>query len=227
MTLKAALTDAVRKDELLRNPCDKVKAPKKGASGLGNVSYDDACKLAVHDGLEPVHVTALLMLQLGLRRSEVLALRKDDVNFEHRSIVIQRSVARLLDGTLATKENKTPKSRRVMPIGNAVYDVLRQYTDGLGASPLLFPHHAGAIWHLETFSSALVHHFKALGITGTAHRLRHTFSTEGQKVAQTVAISRAMGHSQVTTTSNHYTHTNDVEVRKAIEDLETALRKAR
>lgn len=64
---------------------------------------------------DPVEIPALLELS-SLRRSEMLAVRWDDVDLKKRTIRIHGAIVKSEDGYTYKKQNKTKSSTRIIPI---------------------------------------------------------------------------------------------------------------
>jgi integrase len=67
-----------------------------------------------HNMPEHMRLAILLATYCGLRRSELHALRRFDVDTMHRTITVARSAHRLGDGTIVFKEPKTAAGRRTI-----------------------------------------------------------------------------------------------------------------
>jgi integrase len=70
----------------------------------------------------------MIMLVLGLRKGETIGLQWGDFDFEKRTVTIQRSTtyAGKRFGVV-TKSPKTEKSKRKLPLPNALLDVINEY----------------------------------------------------------------------------------------------------
>ena len=73
-------------------------------------------------GLEALWIVALMM---GMRRGEVLALRWDNIDVDHKELRLDRQVQRV-DGKLVFRETKT-KSRRTLPLPDVVAEALKAH----------------------------------------------------------------------------------------------------
>ena len=221
-TLKAALASAVRWRIIQTNPCAFVVPPKKGAKSLDAVTIADARKILEHDSLDVIHVAAVFDLLTGVRRSELLALAWEDVDLEQGTAFVHRAVTKLLDGTIGFKENKTPKSRRMVPLSPMLVELLRRYDE---YGPLLDDVRVFGKWNPETFSSALNRHFKKLGIEGASvQRLRHTFNSLGRSAGgDSVLRAALMGHSTTQMTDNQYTTLAPSEGAALVQSIEQSL----
>jgi len=151
------------------------------------------------DGM--IYLTAALA---GLRRSELLALLWQDVDFEHTSI-------RVYEGYIAKKTGK-PKSRksRTVPMVERLAAALEE----LKARG----HHTGSRDHVfvsrfgtELDGSALRRRYlatrDAAGLRPLRfHDLRHTFASVAINVASITQVQAWMGHADVKTTMRYLHH---------------------
>lgn len=72
---------------------------------------------------QPIEIPALLCLS-SLRRSEVLALKWENVDLKHKVIYVRGSKVRGESGMSVKAQNKTDKSRRPVPIIPPLFDAL-------------------------------------------------------------------------------------------------------
>ena len=123
-TLNSMLKQAVRWNMIVRNPCDGVTPPVRGRVEI--TALDEHQAIALIDGLRgtslgaPVHFTVLT----ALRRSELLGLKWQDVDFDNRTVNVRRAVEQVKGGVFAFKDTKTLKSRRQVPLAPEAVDVL-------------------------------------------------------------------------------------------------------
>jgi integrase len=148
-----------------------------------------------------IYLTAALA---GLRRSELLALLWDDVDFEHTSI-------RVYEGYSAKKTGK-PKSRksRTVPMVErlaAALEELKRRGHHTGRRDHVFVSRFGT----ELDGSALRRRYLAArDATGLRplrfHDLRHTFASVAINVASITQVQAWMGHADVKTTMRYLHH---------------------
>ncbi len=148
-----------------------------------------------------IYLTAALS---GLRRSELLALRWEDVDFEQSSI-------RVFEGYSAKRAGK-PKSRksRTVPMVEEIADALRDLTTReahTDKGDLVFVSREGT--HVD--GSALRRRYLAtLDAAGLRrlrfHDLRHTFGSLAINVASIVQVQAWMGHADIKTTMRYLHH---------------------
>jgi integrase/recombinase XerC len=175
-------------------------------------------------------VALLMLLDLGLRRTEVTGIRVGDVDLARRTLTVF---------------GKGQKSR-VLPLRGRIVLELEAYmltplelvdrTPELGDF-LLYPEKRAAggrliaaypkrrlsttamhrWWYARLADAGLV----ADGITAgmNMHRARHTFATELRRVAGIDAASQALGHSDLNTTLSIYGHRDAADLERAMEAL--------
>ncbi len=156
----------------------------------------------------------LAMAYLGLRWSELAALRVADVDLVRRRVhVVERATE--VDGRLDVSQPKSKASNRYIGIPAMVADLLEQRVHGKQLEDLVFPSPEGS--HLRVrnwrrrsgFDSAR----EALGIVATPHDLRRTFGSLARMAGADLRfIQKAMGHGSITTTARIYAHLYDDEL---------------
>jgi integrase len=125
----------------------------------------------------------------GLRISEAAALDWSEVDLENRQIRIMNS--------------KGGKSRRI-PISPTVLDQLLPDTGGNVVS-------GGAPYSTHWLARRVCDAFRALGIDATFHQLRHRYATIAyEATGDILAVSRLLGHANVTTTQVYVCAREDV-----------------
>lgn len=118
--LRRALQNAVKKDMIARNPADRVDKPKK--NGYKANFYSDAEMQDLFDVFEndPLCLPVKIAAYYGLRRSEVLGLKWEAINFEEKSISINHKVIEIeVDGKFVPYGEdvlKTKASIRTLPL---------------------------------------------------------------------------------------------------------------
>src|SRR5205814_1146424 len=78
-----------------------------------------------------------LSLFTGMRRSELLALRWDDMDLDVGQIYVSRSVHRLRDGSIVFRQPKTAKARRMVALPPSASLVLREHREKEAAHRIL------------------------------------------------------------------------------------------
>ncbi len=118
--LRRALQNAVKKEIILRNPADKVDKPKKNTYRAAHYSAEEMLTLfEVIEG-DPLELCVKIAAYYGLRRSEVLGLKWDAVDFKEKSVSVCHKVIEVeQDGKFVPVGEdvlKTKSSFRTMPL---------------------------------------------------------------------------------------------------------------
>ena len=118
--IRKALQSAVKKDILAKNPADKVERPKKNVFHGSFYSEDETLNLFDAIAGDPLELCVKIAAYYGLRRSEVLGLRWDAIDFEKKTISISHKVIEAnVDGKYVPVGEdvlKTKSSFRTLPL---------------------------------------------------------------------------------------------------------------
>ena len=113
--IRQSLAEAVKENLLTSNPCDYVELPRHERFEAAFYSADQIQHLFdVMEGdplLPLVKITALY----GLRRSEVLGLKWDSVDFKNDILLIRHTVCKMMT-RIEKDKTKTQSSRRSFPL---------------------------------------------------------------------------------------------------------------
>lgn len=170
------------------------------------------------------------MLETGLRRGELLALRWDDIDFKRKTLSIKRAVSDCIDSkngkyTVIVDTPKNVYSIRIMPISTDLCNTLYR-RNAVKVSEYVFPNKYGKVcsprtWsrrHYDVFMKDMQNYYKQQGIhidIYSPHALRHTRASiwvnDGFNL---YAISKILGHSDLQMLCKRYAHSNVDEIRK-------------
>lgn len=78
----------------------------------------------------PARTGLSILFWTGLRISELLSLRADDIDLEARTLTVNKGF-QVVDGKELIMDTKTPRSRRVVPLPEALCDEIKVYLDAL------------------------------------------------------------------------------------------------
>lgn len=223
--INGALEEAVLNGWLFSdagNVLKRVHLPKKKGFE-GTVLTEEQIKTVFQSIItepEPVHAAVILGLCYGLRRSEICGLRWKDVDFDDGIIHIRNTVTDYNGTRIESETTKTLRSRRDIPMIDNTIGYLKslyekRVTQGL-ISDKVCAHEDGH----PVFPDYLTRHVKIFltqcGIEGVRlHDLRHTAATILVKRMPVVYVSAFLGHNQVSTTLNVYSHVLGSEREKA------------
>ena len=184
------------------------------------------------DRLEALFVVAV---GVGLRKGEVLGLYWNDIDLERSQLRVRRSLQRL-SGQLQLVPPKTDKSRRVLGLPAFVVQALHQHRSRQLEERL----RAGGSWQESdlVFTTPTGTPLDGPGVTRRLHRildsnelrrvrfhdLRHTSaSLLFFKGVDRRTIMENLGHSQISLTSNVYTHVVPELQREAARKMDDLL----
>ncbi|MCU0310687.1 MAG: site-specific integrase [Acidimicrobiales bacterium] len=235
--LRRALTTAERFGHVTRNVASLTEPPKVGSTKLDDSLTLEQAK-AVLDTVQDDRFAALaeIVLALGLRKGEVLALRWQDVDFEHSTITVSGTMKSRKGGGWYVDLPKTKKSERVLPLVDRVRRALTERAHIQVAER----ERAGADWQEHGFvfttrNGTPINEWNAYRwwrrLTEKAgigprrfHASRHTTATllHEQGVPLEV-ISALLGHSSLAITADIYTDIGLKAKREAAERIGAAL----
>ena len=212
--LTTALGMAVRLEMLERSPMERVTPPKKKEARFSFYSPEQLQLLFSAVSGTMMELPVKLAAYLGLRRSEICGLRWENVDLEAGLLSI-REVRTEVGGSVVLKSPKTRTSARRLGITGLqdLQQVLRQ--DGTPPKP-------------DQLTRDLLTVVRRQGLPKISlHGLRHSFaSVANSQGVPMFDISRTLGHSSMTVTSNIYTHLFDDTEAQALAAVARAIEKA-
>lgn len=220
VVIHGALESAVKWGLLHRNPADATDPPRFETPEMNTL--DDEGVRTFLEAARPTLWYPMIYVALftGLRRSELLALRWDDLDLTLGYIYVKRAVHRLRDGSIVFRIPKSKRSRRPVALPPSAILMLRNHqekeelrrslTDGgnVSAQDLIFARADGSPYPPDSLTHAWRKLAKATGFTGIRlHDARHTHATLllKQNVHPKVVQER-LGHSTIATTLDIYSH---------------------
>lgn len=153
----------------------------------------------------------VIMLNTGIRRSELLGLKWSDIDFNENIMHIQRAVVQT-KGKILIDKPKSVTSDRIIPFsekfGKYLKSCINENIYIMGTSEPQSPSTYSA-----GFSKFMKLMNKEIGIPIlTPHELRHTYGTlKREDGVDIYTIQKIMGHSDISVTASIYVH-NDIEV---------------
>ncbi len=253
ITLHSAMKQAVANKLINSNPCNKdaVKLPKMAQEEvevLQDWEYDKLlpCIPDSNDGR-----AILLMLNTGLRVSEVCGLRWKDLSDDMLTV---NQIAIWVHDYEGTEQNKnasivfttpkTKKSHRDIPLTKSMQKLIKaqhMYVNGLRAkavkahddgktakewqeNDLVFCAKYGTAMDKRNLLRTYHRILKQAGLNQRGlHTLRHTFATRAVASGMDIrTLSEILGHENVATTLNLYVHSSLDKKREALDKMDAA-----
>lgn len=223
--VKNTLDYALRLGMIESNPMLYVIKPKKQANisdNHGNYYNKDELKkfldVAKDTSLKKYTLFRLLAYS-GMRIGECLALTWHDLDYKNNTIAINKTLARTNNG-IKIQTPKTKASNRVISLDNETIQVLKMWQleqrkqllkvgiNAMDSKQLIFSNGKNSFIIVPTVRLAIKQIAKKAGIHSiTTHGFRHTHATllfaSGLDIKQ---VQARLGHSNVQTTLNIYTH---------------------
>lgn len=214
MLLKQLFAQACRRGIITQNPMELVRKPKRQPSNITHYSATEAKQLwDVVEG-HRLEVVVKLALFYGFRRSEVLGLRWEDIDFDNETISIRNAVVTaVVSGKRVTTSKPSLKqeaSRRTLPMDQTIKELLKQ-------------EHSDKKKHRSQYvctdkngkpitPDGVTHSFRKLlkkqGLRHIRfHDLRHTCaSLLISERTPLIEVQHWLGHKTMLTTANLYAH---------------------
>lgn len=206
---------AVEKKLILSDPMDSYSLNIGGQPKEEKEAFTDEQLRTILDGLLRLtdrneRTCLALLLFTGMRKSEIHALRWENVDFENSKIYVRATVSG--QGSKATvMPPKTKAGKRDLPLLPALADILRPYR-GEG-----YVFGGGKLFKTSTFDKVYRHVRKHVNLYGaTPHIFRHTYVT--MLAAQNADIKTAQylaGQADVATTLGVYAHARAGNIKAA------------
>ena len=232
--ISKALSDAIHDGLIQFNPASAARKPKVeryNASFLNPSEIDTMLALFIGNVAElPVNLCAVY----GFRRSEVLGLKWEHIDFENRTITVTETLQQGVDGDYVDT-SKTNSSYRTLPMTDSVYALLKtqkrdqeRLQGALGAGYIqndyvcawpdgnvISPNYLTRTFHNVIVKSSLPNI--------RLHDLRHSAASNLLNMGfSIVQVQQWLGHGSASTTLNFYAHVD----KNSKLDMAAAMEKA-
>lgn len=225
-TLKEALRDRL----IPSNPCDLVTLPKNDRHEAKFYSAEQVNALLAACRDDVMWPLLKLTAVYGLRRSEVLGLKWDSVNFDNNTLTIKHTVSKVT--TVVEKDKtKNSSSHRTFPLLPDIRSLLAQLKQQENANRKLFQREYQENDYIlkwddgHPFSPDYVsHHFADLLKKHNLpairfHELRHSCASILINQGATLKdVQEWLGHSDISVTADIYSHL-DVQRKQGIANM--------
>ncbi|MGH3201974.1 MAG: site-specific integrase [Streptosporangiaceae bacterium] len=220
---RAVMNTAVRDGAIVKNPCQLPGAGSDRAKERPVASPAEV--VALVDAITPRYRAAVLLAAwCGLRRGELLGLRREDVDLAAGLVAVRRNRVELLaTGAAFDGEPKTDAGKRTVTIPPHVLPVLAEHMEKWSGPERVFVARDGRPMRGDAVRQAFDRARRKAGMPGFRfHDLRHTGQTLAAATGATVKdLMRRLGHSSPVA-AYRYLHAvdgRDAEIASALSEL--------
>lgn len=226
------LAYAIRAKYIGTNPADEVELPSKPPSKDLALTHDQVQMLAeetanaegalrhrsdtapARTSPQALATMVRLLAYAGLRYGECAALRVGDVDIDKCRIMVARSITGVRGKGCVEGDTKTHQRRNVPILTTALAAELGHLMVGRDLREFLFPGPNGDSMSIGWFRVRFDRAVAKLDLEGvTPHTLRHTAGSlaisESPTATGVLLASKLLGHKNLMTTSNIYSHMLD------------------
>lgn len=232
MTLVQILNSAIDDKLLHENMAKKVILPKRHKAEKRALTELEKQAIKNSDFTQTERALVMFLFYFGLRRGEVLALTKSDIDFKNKALTVNKAVVFDVNKPIVKMGAKSEAGNRILPIPESVSSYLKGYLKTINTF-YLFPGKNTEVlsktqyvkmWEriVKKMNDAVTSEKeKIIGsepITGlTAHIFRHNYCTMlyYSGISQKKAVE-LMGHSDIKMIMEVYAHLD--EEKEAVQE---------
>jgi integrase len=218
LTLRQIFNQAIENEMLYKNPAKALKKPTRTAPQKRALTDMEKRVIKEAPLTDRERAFVYLGMYAGLRRGEILALMRGDINMNQKTIAVNKTI--IFKGNIGEIKHtpKTAAGVREIPFPNILYNHLAIYLkllDGL----YLFPARNSNLCTLSTMIRMWESIIKKLNITFsgsdaispvtglTPHILRHNYATSLYYAGVDIKTAqKLLGHTDIAMTLQVYTH---------------------
>jgi len=239
--IHSALKFAWKKGFVNTNVADYIlEIPKKEKTEISFYISNELCILINEIKNTKIEIPAMLIIWFGLRRSEVLGLKWDSINFENATLTIKRKVVRAkVNGKLQAvtcEKLKTSSSFRTYKLNPIILNYLQNVRQRQSQNEMIYGGEynqsykeyvcvteSGELIQPDYLSHKFESIIKKLKLKKiTLHGLRHsTASYLLDKGFNMKEIQEYLGHASYQTTANIYSHISPESKKKMVNTIAT------
>lgn len=227
---------AKENDVIINNPCKKsVKSDMgKPSEKKEALSIEVQKRFLEYAEGQSYENQFRFVLQTGLRTGELVGLKWEDIDFENKTLKVQRSMEyRYSVGVWRVGEPKSKSGYRTIPLTDEAIRILKEQKGKNKKIKVISKEWAEQVFLCRkgepiknsTYDTALFKICDKADIKRfSMHVLRHTFATrciEGGMMPKT--LQKILGHSNIGITMNLYVHITEEEKQREIDLVASAL----
>lgn len=222
--LNGAFRFAIRSQFISHNPLDGVenRGVETNSPGVKKVvtdaEFEALCNHFINNEdfkNHSIYILLMIGIYTGARITEAIAVTWDDVDFEKKTLTLDKRYDKMLGK--ATDKMKTKASKKTMCVSHQLIDTLKWWKKR--------NHHAiiccdkdGSYLNPNSIETTLSRTGKKLGFKFHYHMLRHTYGSKMAANNVPIKVLQAnMRHGSIRMTMDTYIHSDDDQERAAIE----------
>lgn len=202
--LSKMFSDAFNSDLIRFNPVTGIKFDEKrvGQAKPVHIASTDECIKFLKSAkeLSQLHLTACsIVIMAGLRKSEVLALTWDDIDFKRHIINVSK---RLIQTTMTIEDGTKggTKETRVVPYSDDLNEILKSWKE-VSKPGFVFQDFTGRFMGPRQFYDLIIEVSEKSGVRTHVHGLRHTYGRSfAENSGNMKALQAILGHASSATT---------------------------
>lgn len=239
--LISTVLDHACKEQLIpTNPASNATLPKTQKKAVNYFQPEEVAAIQSALESEPIKWRTLthLLIMTGARRGEILGLKWDKIDFDEGKIYICNNILYSPDRGIYEDTPKTETSIRSIKVPKDTMKLLREYRAWQSAEIIrlgeyyerngfVFSQENGKPMHPDSVTDWLAKFSKRHDLPHiNPHAFRHTMASILYfNHADSVSISKRLGHAQVSTTENIYAHIIDEADKSNADILESVFLK--
>lgn len=221
LTLSALLSSAVENDLIAKSPHRNIVVPTgQPTKNKRTYSQNERDKLFEAALTSERGMPIALLLELGLRREELLALQWEHIDLLHRTVKIQQAIKVTKNGGVIIGATKNKSSVRELPLSDDLSKYLTKYQreSGFVVHAPLGGVYAPMNWMQRYYEPYMEQVCQGLKVPVlNPHELRHTCGTLlYNRTHDIYAVSKFLGHASTQITAQVYVHNNVESLRSIV-----------
>ncbi|GLC79210.1 site-specific integrase [Lacrimispora brassicae] len=235
--IHAILAQAVKEGIIHFNPADGATPPKQPKHEADFFEIDDVIRIrkALHEESLKWQAIVFLLIDTGARRGEIMGLKWSSIDFSNNQINIENNLLYTPDKGLYCDTPKTGK-KRIINIAPEIVNLLKIYRkeqlrwklsmgDQWNDTNFCFTQDNGLPMYPDSLNTYLYHIQDKYNLPPIhPHKFRHTHASILYELGENpITISKRLGHDQVSTTQNMYSHVLKDSDKKASDNIANLL----
>lgn len=232
--ISTIMSQAEKEEIIINNPAHRATPPKYERPEVNYFQISDIKKIMEYLPHEPFKWQAFVYLLIftGCRRGEIAGLKWDCIDFDNATITVKGNLVYTPEKGVFLDKPKTKKSERIVSIDRAIIPVLQEYKKEQTAEILksgnrwsrtgfVFCQENGKPITPDSINQFLVRFSIKHDLPhANPHAFRHSMvSMLFHDGLDPVTISKRLGHSKVSTTTDIYAHIMENADRSAADSI--------